>query len=275
MTGQKNMLPSFERPPVIETVLGVFFRPLRTFNSVRQGIFWREDLQVDFPDFEVRAPVDEIVERFDADSGYLQPGIRWQVSNEPDTPRLWAKSASGEHILQLQRNALLANWLRRAEYRPFDQRLADFERRFQQFDAFSLNSLKEQVVPVSATISYINHIPVEGGETWASAIERILTCWSSPPAKSWLPAIDRGLLQFSFAFPEDGGRLHATVTPTKSKEVASVSVQLELTGRIMFRKEQQTLAHLLTGLSMAHKWVVMGFADLTRPEMHAYWGRTQ
>lgn len=275
MTGQSPLLPNFDKPPVIETVLGVFFRPLRNLDSVRQGVFWWEVLRSEFPEFELRAPVDEVVERFEAEASDFQAGFRWQVSNAPETPRLWAKSRSGEHILQLQRNALLANWLRRGEYRPFDVRRTDFEQRFGQLDEYSQSVLGEAIVPVSVTITYINHMPLNERETWAGALRRILNDWSSRSAGAWLPESDPGLVQQSFAFPEKGGRLHATITPAREKDSGNVVVQLELTSRIMLSKEQSPLTLISQGFDAAHEWVVRGFSDITRSEMHELWGRTR
>ena len=40
MTRQEEPLPRFAKPPVIETALGVFFRPPEHFASAQQGILW-------------------------------------------------------------------------------------------------------------------------------------------------------------------------------------------------------------------------------------------
>ena len=103
--------PKFKKPPVVETVLGMHFRPLEKLTAARQGIFWEQSLSQDFPELEERLPIEEIQERFDDE---LETGIRWQVSGRPPTPRLWAKSPdsdSGSHVVQIQQNALLANQL--------------------------------------------------------------------------------------------------------------------------------------------------------------------
>jgi uncharacterized protein (TIGR04255 family) len=263
-----NDLPNFERPPVIETVLGVFFRPLKKFNSVQQGIYWNEVLRKDFPEFELRPPVDETTERFNGDSGLLHAGVRWQVSNGADTPRLWAKSPGDEHILQVQRNALLANWLRRSEhYVCFDDRLHDFQRRLSQF----IDHFGEELAYSSCTITYINQVPVEGDEAWSAALTRVLNAWSRP-AIDWLPPMEGGHFQFSFAFPKQGGRLHVGVMPARAKPDDRLLVQLEFTARLMFPKSSGN-DDVARGLRAIHEWVVRGFAALTRPEMHREWGR--
>jgi len=274
MTATSSNLPRFDHPPVIETVLGVFFRPLRKLNSVEQGIFWNEVLRGDFPNYELRSPVEEIAERFENDSGFLRSGVRWQVTSEPDTPRLWARSPSEEHILQVQRNALLANWLRRKEnhYHPFSERLADFLNRLNQFVDFTrLAKIDEELQYSSCTITYINHIHLREGEQWMEAAARVLNCWSKPSTGP-LPPVDRGQFQFSISFPEENGRLHITVTPALGEQNQGLLLQVELTARLMLPK-QSSIEGVGCGLQTAHDWVVHGFAGLTRPEMHEEWGR--
>jgi uncharacterized protein (TIGR04255 family) len=270
MSGILYDLPSFDRPPVIETVLGVFFRPLKTLNSVRQGIYWNDVLSGDFPEFELRPPVEETTERFNGDFGVLQAGVRWQVSNDPDTPRLWAKSPSDEHILQVQRNAFLANWLRRSQYYVcFDDRLHDFQRRLNQF----IDHFGEELAFSSCTVTYINQVPVDDKEAWEDAVTRVLSSWSRP-ATGWLPPMEGGRFQFSFAFPKQSGRLHVAVIPARAKQDDRLLVQLELTARSMLTISS-TSDDVASGLRAVHEWVVRGFTALTRPEMHQAWGRTK
>jgi uncharacterized protein (TIGR04255 family) len=266
-------LPRFEAPPVIETVLGVFFRPLRRLNTVEQGVFWNEVLRGDFPKYELRPPIEEVSERFEGKSAIIQ-GVHWQVSSEPETPRLWAISPSGEHILQVQRNAILANWLRRgANYLPFQERITSFGSRLNQLGEYArLKDFQQQFSPTSCTATYINQIPIEENEPWAKAAERVLTCFSNP-AIDWLPPIDRGRLQFSFPFASERGRLHVVAIPALQEEGQTLVMQLELTARLGLAKEAQTADAALAAVRTAHDWIVRGFATLTRPEMHEIWRR--
>jgi uncharacterized protein (TIGR04255 family) len=265
-------LPRFEAPPVIETVLGVYFRPLHRMNSVEQGIFWSNVLQSDFPFYELRPPLESIVERFD-DPTTRVPSVRWQVSNEPDTPRLWAKSVTGEHILQIQRDGLLANWLRKDGYLPFRERLEALQRRLAEFEDFVRGrNFDQPITPTSCTVTYINHIPATA---WSTAIEQTLACWTGQFSDSWLRPVEQGRLQLSFAYPDAPGRLHVTASSVVERETKQLMLQLELTARVMLATDSGDQASARLALETGHEWVVRGFASMTTPEMHKLWRRVK
>lgn len=275
MDAKHDDLPYFENPPVIETVLGVFFRPIHQFNSVWQGVFWNEHLRTKLPAIELRQPIEEIVERFDKPFGTLEPTLRWQVSAEPELPRLWAKSVSGDRILQVQRNAILSNWLRSkdtTEYRRFADRLTELKEYYEQFVNFlRQNKLDERApTPTSCTVTYINHIPTE---SWSSALKSTLAAWTGEFSDEWLPEVEQGKLQFSFAFPKARGRLHVNAASVVQRETRQPILQVELTARVALDKESEGKDDVFQAVEIAHEWIVRGFASLTRPEMHKIWSR--
>ena len=277
MTAKYDELPYFDDPPVIETVLGVFFRPVRNFNSVWQGTYWNECLKSDLSDFDLRPPIEEIPERFGPAPVSSGPVFRWEVADAPETPRLWAKWPSGERIFQVQRNALMSNWLRpkgSTEYRRFSARLQELGDRYQQFSEFvakyKLNE-DQPLTPTSCSATYINHIQAD---SWSAALERTLTRWSSKGSDDWLPPVEQGRLQFSFAFPNQG-RLHVTAMSVIQRESKQPVLQLEFTARLVLAKEKCALEDVLQAVATGHEWIVRGFTSLTTPEMHATWRRSQ
>ena len=57
-------LVDFESPPVVETVLGVEFAPIRGWAVPHFGLYWNE-VRSEFPRFDVHAPLPSQIERFD------------------------------------------------------------------------------------------------------------------------------------------------------------------------------------------------------------------
>jgi hypothetical protein len=248
-------------------------------NSVWQGVLWGELLRQDLPLIELRPPIEEIVERFDRPSAALEPTLRWEVAGEPETPRLWAKSLDGDRILQVQRNALLTNWLRSASspssYRRFAERKSEFDGRLAQFrDFLTRDGLIEgaSLSPTSCVITYINHI---AAETWSAALAQSLTCWNGKCSDVSFPSPEQSRLQWSFAFPEDRGRLHVTASWVVQRETKQQVLQLELPARKALEKEHAGWEDVSTSIQAGHAWIVRGITLLTTPEMHLKWGRVQ
>ena len=76
-------LPRFKKPPVVETVLGVHFRPLGKLTSAHQGLRWERCFRHRFPNLEERRPVEEARERFGDKRLADTPAVRWQVMDRP------------------------------------------------------------------------------------------------------------------------------------------------------------------------------------------------
>jgi uncharacterized protein (TIGR04255 family) len=268
-------LPRFEKPPVIETVLGVHFRPLEKFTSAHQGLLWERCFRVSFPMLEERPPVEEVRERFGEDR-LAPPTVRWQVFDRPPAPRLWAASASGEHVLQIQKNGLFANWLRKdgeAAYLPYAERRQEFSRQLSQVEEFFRKEEIGQLEPTSWSVTYINHIDYEGPSHAGPAAARTLTVWANQFSDDWLPVTDKVVLDFAFPMPDNAGRLNVNLKPAVVLSDKRQVLRLDLTAR--GEVKTKNVASALAGIDLGHEWIVRGFASLTRPEMHQAWERLQ
>lgn len=134
MNSPAEPLPRFNTPPVVETALGVFFRPMDGFNSAHQGVLWDCYFRADFPKLEERSPIEEAISPSGMERAAL-PTVRWRISDQPEAPRLWAASESGEHVIQIQRNGFFANWIKAsstAAYLPYSERRREFQERLEQ-----------------------------------------------------------------------------------------------------------------------------------------------
>lgn len=277
MTSTSEALPRFGKPPVIETVLGVHFRPLEKFTSAHQGLLWERCFRARFPNLEERPPVEEVRERFGEER--LAPQvIRWQVFDRPPALRLWAASENGQHVVQIQKNALFANWLKTGEaaaYRPYSERREEFSQQLSQVEEFLREEEIGQLEPTSWSVTYINHIDYEGLHEVGPAVARTLTVWANQFSDDWLPATDKVLLDFAFPMPDNAGRLNVNLKPAVVLSDKRQVLRFDLTARGQLKKESRDVASALAGIDLGHEWIVRGFASLTRPEMHHVWERTQ
>ena len=99
---------SFERPPVVETVLGVQFAKLPNFSNAHLGAFWAS-LGADWPHVKDVPPLEEQFETFGESSVWASqmrlkltqsPAVRFQISN-----------AAEDRMVQIQNGRLDYNWL--------------------------------------------------------------------------------------------------------------------------------------------------------------------
>src|SRR4051812_4966915 len=103
----KENLPSFERPPVIEVLASIQFDPPIGFTAVHFGLIW-DRFRAEFPTVEQRSPLPQMVERLGvAFQGQL---VQMEFSSEPPLPRLWFVSPSGDELIQVQSDRFIRNW---------------------------------------------------------------------------------------------------------------------------------------------------------------------
>lgn len=271
-------LPKFDLPPVVETVMGVYFRPQPRLTNPVLTRFWLEKLSVDFPGVEERAYLESPVVRFGPD--LLTPArslsVRW-AAHEREPTRLWLQNESGNHILQLQRSALLANWLRDAtqQYVDFAERKASYDQILQELIAFVDHSGFDPLTPKLAMVRYINHVPLEQLDGLPEAYQSTLCGWSNDTSDDWLPAADQLTFNLGYPFPESHGRLDVVVSPAKQLSDEQFRIRIDLTAIInladMSGQDDWNVA--LQAIDQAHEWVVRGFASLTTPTMHQQWKR--
>lgn len=274
MNNSNQPLPRFLKPPVVETVLGVYFRPLEKFSSAEQGIFWDRFFRTKFPKLEERPPTEELRERFGEERLAPTANIQWRVTHQPDAPRLWATSGNGQHVVQIQRNGFLANWQKANEdvaYKSFEERRQEFGHQLVQLNDFLREQNIGRIEPTSWIVTYINHIDYEGLDNVGPAVNRALTVWTNQFSDSWLANPDKLVLDFAFPMPDHAGRLNVNVAPVYTKKSKQHKLRLDLTAR--GKLESKDVESLLQSIDLGHEWVVRGFASLTRPEMHELWER--
>ena len=256
MSSSPQALPRYRKPPVVETVLAVHFRPLEEFTSAHQGLLWDRFFRNRFPKLEERPLAEELQERF-GDDRLRTPMLRWQVFDRPPTPRLWAASESGENVIQIQKNAFFANWLKTSDdlaYRPYAVRREEFSEQLSQVERFLRDEGVGQLEPTTWSVTYINHIGYEGLHEIGRATARTMEAWSNKRSDTWLPEPDKVTLDFSFPMADDTGRLNVNMAPAVLLSDKRQILRLDLTARGQLKLKDLTGA--LAGIDFGHEWIV-------------------
>lgn len=259
-------LPKFDNPPVIETVLGVTFKPLTEWRVPHIGLFWGR-LRSQYPECTIQPPLADEIEMF-GDGGKREVTL----TIGPTNVRCWLTSTKGDWLIQVQNSRFITNWRHRLgdkypNYRGFRER---FDKEWAKFNEF-LN-LEQIARPqlIQAEVTYVNHIDVDDDGT---PFERIFPMWSRLKKGQVLDAPDAVQINAVFSIPDNRGRLYISVEPIVRHSDLKQAIQLNLTGKVLIASN--TDRDLYESLKLAHDWVVSGFADFTSQEMHEMWKRKQ
>ncbi len=289
-------LVNFARPPVAEVVLAAQFPP-KTIDLEVYGRFARE-LRDELPRRTRQGLVPRNEEKFDQRRAQASFEIRFE---EPaDLPRIVFESESRVELVQLQPHSLTLNW-REATPNATYPRYTTLRKRFRQllkllFDA--LDELDQQHPVELSEVTYVNPIEYPGdaatdhvGQTHPDPAN-IINRFKHRPSDAFLPEAEDAHLQARWRIAnragEPAGRLHLSVEPglrppqsipadLRQADLAMSDLTpiylVNLTARVM--PAGDTVDKAMKALDVAHKWVVLGFKDLTTATMHDYWGLTE
>lgn len=261
-------LPSFDNPPVVETVLSAQFEPLTAIHAVHWGLFWHQ-VRDRFPKTEEKAAVPQAIESFES----LQlriPRLRFEASDSVPPSRLMFINDAGTEMIQLQTDRFIRNWRKvsdRDKYPRYEQLKPLFENDFAAFKAFLQAESLGAVNVTQCEVTYVNHIVAGDGWTnWTEAAEVF-----SFLSKSDIPPEDCAFVaRFPLADTSGKliGRLYLDVQPALSPTDGKQMYVMNLTARGL-------LGSGLEFFDLGRKSIVEAFARLTTPRMHQVWRRTQ
>ena len=268
MYSSDSPLPSFENPPVVETVLSVQFEKLDAMQTVHFGRFW-ERISDQYPRTEDRRPLLQSAEVF---STIPMPGrFRLESVDTPELPRVWFLSEDGSRLLQVQNDRFVANWRKAApshEYPRYDALIKpSFDKDFQTFLEFVDDSELGSVHVNQCEVTYVNHIV--SGEGWNNfhEIDRVFSFLKTSTGAGQPSLEDAGIhLRYRMQGQEGKpiGRLHVDIQPAASTEDNRNMFVMNLTARGLSGKGTEFL-------DVGRRWIVNTFDALTTPDMHRIW----
>lgn len=266
--------PKFRKPPLIETVLGVQFKPFLNMRVTHYGLFW-EQVKAQYPHVEEKEPLALMTEK----QGISLRSLAWKMVERPEV-RAWFLSEEsdasklGQRIIQLQTDALLLNWRRKSlheqHYPSYSQNREEFTRLFHLWASFAAQHGLGNVAVIQCEITYVNHIPKEAAEQTVGQLLR--DCFpgiSGGNSDGFLPIPERGAFNFSYGLPDLQGRLHVDVTSAYQQQTKEPILDFKLTARGEPRSGE--LDDLLTWFDWGHFFAVHGFKSLTSERMHQRW----
>lgn len=262
-------LPDFERPPVVETVLGVQFDPLLELENAHLGLFWKK-LGSDWPTANDAAFLDSQFERFGDDRIFRPLGIKFGISQIPPL-RIQIKNKDDNRMIQLQNQRFHFNWLGKdeAEYPRFNSVKPEFVHAFHELEQFVDQESLGKFRPNQWEVTYVNQIPK--GELWETPEDwpGIFNFFGSFSSDHNLISAESFLGEWHYVIEPQQGRLHINLKHSKNSD--GELLLLNFTARGSIGKENG-VENYSDGLDLGRNTIVTAFKDLTTQKAHNYWG---
>ena len=249
-----SALPSFNRPPVTEVVLGARFQPLPlgVFNLAQTYSLWQ-------PDYSR-------VEEHPAIPAAQAAGFFLELGGAPDV-RFWFIDDKNSRLLQVQKDRLVLNWRLGSEptsYPRYKELRKEFTRLYDIFVKF----LAERAIVVTAAATEVTYINVIGDDT-PTSLDDVLNFMVRPPILPSAPLESDIQIRFdTTALTTHNSNLIITTSRDTSREPSPLALQLSSHGQV------DEGSDITVSLDASHHLIVTSFRDITTPAMHKRWELT-
>ncbi|MHB1033592.1 MAG: TIGR04255 family protein [Pirellulales bacterium] len=268
---ERQRLPDYERPPVIEVVCSVQFDPIPGLHAPAIGLFWQQ-IREEYSRVEIKPPLAAVRETYPA----RLEAASVEMSVLPPLPRTFFIDATDNWLVQIQQDRFVHNWRKVREedvYPHFPEVYRRFANVWHVFGAFCEMEGMGPPVVNQLELTYINHIPA--GTCWHSLADMGMVFrdlpWSHDEPR-FLPEPESMAWKAAFLLPSRQGRLHVSVRHAVRNDDSRHVILCELTARGM--PAQTNEAGLTDWFSLGREWIVQGFADLTCERIQQeVWGR--
>lgn len=274
-----EVLPEYDDPPVVETLLGVEFAPLRGWTIVHFGLLF-EAFKASFPDFETRGALP-------ASQGYwddvrVDDERTGEVSAVEPYVRCLYIDPANDRLIQVQRDRFVYNWRRETKKR-YPRYLPNvrpnFEQQWDHFVAFLERENLGQPRIRRCEVTYVNHF--ERGKLWQSIADlpELLTFWrgsQTEPGRDALgfvlPPPQYADINMRYGINEHD-HLDVELRRAERKRDQAEILQFSLTAQVV--PDSPDRGGVLSAFDLGRRWIVRGFTELTTPRAHALWGRSR
>ena len=262
--------PIFTAPPVVETILGLQFVPLKGFGSPHYGWFLRDYLKDDGWAFASdERPLPTYFENFGSELLHYKPP---QEAMGTGSPRMKATMPKSGKTVQIQPDKLYYSCLRNGNASiRYEQVQSEFTRLYEAYSKFSDESGIGPLVPNLWEVTYINRVST--GVLWSQVSE-----WHHVLPKLF-PSVDPSVDGARFAtfdgtwhfdLRDNAGRVHMRVAKVVMNQQPLPVLCITLTAR--GKLGEGIAAGWKSGLDLGHASCIQLFLENTSEKAHKEWG---
>jgi len=264
---------------VVEVVLTVQFAAPAVDLEVLAA--FRTAVKAELPRSEQQPLLAPLVERFDV--APRTPSFEIRFDTQAGLPRSWFLSEDQRQLVQLQPDRLSLNW-RRMDDSDAYPRYATLRDTFTRHLEVLRGCIRDAGRPIPGInlveLVYVNAIefPGSSADDDHPDLARIINRFNPGKPAGFLGQPEDAQLEARWRIPgtslgveRPAGRLYLSATPALKASEISPIYMVTMTGRVMPTEGNPEAA--MEALDVAHEWVVLGFDDLTTPEMHRLWER--
>lgn len=271
----KGPFPSYERPPVVETVLGVQFDRLPRARNAHWGAFWKTLDPEEWPEVGDASLLPAQFEQFEAKAAWAR-AVQLQLTQDPSC-RLRITNADKNRMIQVQNSRLHFNWLGQqgGKYPRYSKVRDGFLSTLSCFVAFVTAEELGEFAPNQWEVTYVNQIP--RGTVWNTPDD-----WGFFKPLGGVPTIENVVDgesfggEWHFVIPPKQGRLHiawqygkgATAGPGGTEDF----IRITLTARGPILPTSDGIEAISEGLDLGRATIVRSFHDLMSDEANHHWG---
>ena len=159
------IMAEFTNAPLIETVLGVQFAPIKEYTSALPAWFWKNYLGPEWNAVFDAPPLIDQFETFEEHQRWAPPGILFKLEAVSAPPRVKIANGAEGRLIQLQATRFIYNWEKRSGLYPhYENVKAEFKRYFATWQRFLQDNALGEITPNQWELTYVNR--VARGDLW-------------------------------------------------------------------------------------------------------------
>ncbi len=267
-------LPSFKKPPLVETAISLQFQSISGLKNAHLGIFW-QSMRGEFPKVTDAQPLPEQIELFGTPAVRAGRFPLFRVAGAAEASRMQMASVDDRAMVQIQNGRIVSNWRRGlgGEYPRWGsvlQRFRESMRRFKEtlaaegLGAFLVNQWE---------VVYVNHL-IKGRDwdtpaDWPGLLPGIV----AGAGRHTVGDLESIICRKQIIMPDNRARIHVDLlhgfSSPESAPQELLSLQITARGGVSESTDEQAY----NGLEFGHAAIVRTFCDLTSPGAQKKWER--